>query len=644
MNTFEPEEFLDQTSAGFGNQETDTLGMNNIPSNDVTSEIIIPIQTTDESDALLLPNYPSILNVSGLAGKDLLTGEVASEVAEQLQEFAVDPNFTDKMNLAFDDSWNVETANTITQQWLAGDFSQIPEIEVVSTDDIAGADGAFAGATETIYISQEWLELNASNPGAITSVVLEEIGHYVDYEINIVDAIGDEGAIFSAVVRGEELSSTEVEALKTEDDQLIVNVDGRSVLLEHSSSDWTTRVFDWDWNLLGETSIARRSDGLNGIDVDWGESSVVGGKEDRFIVATWHQAYFDANSTYKFTVQGDDGFRIFTSPDGENWTRFSDDWDFAYRDQNAKEYNWTPETSGNHYVGVYLAEAEGNAYLDLAWSAEEVSQVSGTARNDDGEEKSISIQSIDGAPIKSNTPTWLVIHGNHSNAGNMGNLANAVKDDASGYQVLTLDWSSAARQGSNQRESLRKATPWIESVGEEATRLLGNLGISDENINLIGHSLGSYVSWEIGGNLTSGQVNNLIALDPATQLPGNYETRDIDFSNVSDSSWGFYGAEEDLLSFGSDVKTRTAQESFRLHFEGETSAGEAHGGVIEALTNILNSNDELLKENFDLLGMGSDEINSRKLWTVDDDDDFEADIDLVRTDRGWFPELIRYHT
>ena len=362
--------FLDQAIAAFGNQETDMLGINNIPSSDVTLGVSIATQTTDDSDALLLPNNPSILNISGLAGKDLLTGEIASQVSEQLKQFAADPNFSDKMNLAFGDSWNVDTANAITQQWLAGDFSQIPEIEVVSTDDIAGADGAFAGATETIYISQEWLELNASNPGAIASVVLEEIGHYFDYEINIVDAAGDEGAIFSAGVRGEELTATEVAALKAEDDQLIVSIDGRSVLLEHSSSDWTTKVYDWDFNVLGETSIVKRSDGLNGIDVDWGNGSVVGEREDEFIVGTWHQAYFDANTTYNFTVQGDDGFWIFTSPDGDNWTRFSDDWDFAYRDQNAKEYSWTPETSGDHYVYAFLFEREGDAYFDLAWSSD----------------------------------------------------------------------------------------------------------------------------------------------------------------------------------------------------------------------------------------------------------------------------------
>ncbi|NEO54819.1 MAG: hypothetical protein F6K54_18065 [Okeania sp. SIO3B5] len=595
--------FLDQAIAGFSNQETETLGINNIPSSDVTSGVSIPTQTTDDSDALLLPNNPSILNVSGLAGKDLLTGEIAFQVSEQLKQFAADPNFSDKMNLAFGDSWNVETANAISQQWLAGDFSQIPEIEVVSTDDIAGADGAFAGATETIYISQEWLELNASNPGEIASVVLEEIGHYFDYEINIVDAAGDEGAIFSAVVRGEELTATEVAVLKAEDDSAVAVIDGQEISIEkfdfenqwyvkaYRLEDWKQFSIDID-NNFGSNTLSNGQKGFSG---NWGQGSPRSAiPDDDFVLELFTQANFEAGKTYTFNVRADDGYWITSLPvDGGNTEVITDPRRFS-KAYGGNTHVFTPDTTGKYWIATIYYERGGDAYFDLAWSAEEVSQVSGTARNDDGEEKNISIQSIDGAAIEPNTPTWLVIHGNASNSGNMGNLANAVKSDApDDHQVLTLDWSSAANNDFDifNPESwvagLGESTPWIQPVAETAKSMLSNLGISGDNLNLIGHSLGSYVSWEIA-NMNSGGVNNVIALDPATDVPGWYETRNIDFSEVSDNSWAFVGS-----PLGSIARAHTAEESFQMQFFSLVNPFEQHRAVHEAFADFLRSNTEL---------------------------------------------------
>ncbi|NES66696.1 MAG: hypothetical protein F6K24_16280, partial [Okeania sp. SIO2D1] len=383
LEILEGKGFLDQAIAGFGNQETETLGINNIPSSDVTSGVSIPTQTTDESDALLLPNNPSILNVSGLAGKDLLTGEVASQVSEQLKQFAADPNFSDKMNLAFGDSWNVETANVITQQWLAGDFSQIPEIEVVSTDDIAGADGAFAGATETIYISQEWLELNASNSGAIASVVFEEIGHYVDYEINIVDAAGDEGAIFSAVVRGEELSATEVAALKAEDDSAVAVIDGQEISIEKFDfeNQWYVEAYpleDWEAfsyentididNNFGSNTLSNGKKGFSG---NWGQGSPRSAIPDNdFVLELFTQANFEASQTYTFNVTSDDGYWIAALPvDGGNLEYITEPGKFS-KAYSGNVHEFTPQTTGKYWIATIYYEQAGDAYFDLAWSAE----------------------------------------------------------------------------------------------------------------------------------------------------------------------------------------------------------------------------------------------------------------------------------
>ncbi len=51
-----------------------------------------------------------------------------------------------------------------------------------------------------IYLSREFITTHQDDIGAIAGVVLEEIGHYIDSQINQSDAIGDEGELFSNLV------------------------------------------------------------------------------------------------------------------------------------------------------------------------------------------------------------------------------------------------------------------------------------------------------------------------------------------------------------------------------------------------------------------------------------------------------------
>ena len=46
--------------------------------------------------------------------------------------------------------------------------------------------------------------MNVSDSEVITSVLLEEYGHFVDRRINSSDASGNEGDMFSRLVRGED--------------------------------------------------------------------------------------------------------------------------------------------------------------------------------------------------------------------------------------------------------------------------------------------------------------------------------------------------------------------------------------------------------------------------------------------------------
>jgi hypothetical protein len=155
---------------------------------------------------------------------------------DSLTAFAVDAAFTANLTLAFGNLFNPEKAEGLRQQWAAGNFEALPVIEVRSSAELHGANGAFSSDTNKIYLSQEYITHNASNPQAITKVLLEEIGHFVDSQINFSDTSGDEGNIFAAFVRGETLNESQLKSLKAEDDTATVILDGKIVVVEQAAS------------------------------------------------------------------------------------------------------------------------------------------------------------------------------------------------------------------------------------------------------------------------------------------------------------------------------------------------------------------------------------------------------------------------
>lgn len=152
----------------------------------------------------------------------------------QLRQFAARKDFVDQFQLAFGDGMNLEAANRLQQQWLAADFTSVPEVTIRSTAALQGAAGAFAAANNTVYLSQEYLTQNLSNPTAIIGVLLEELGHFVDAQINVVDTPGDEGAIFAALVQGQEPSPAALTELRAENDTVIAVLDGTLLKIEQA--------------------------------------------------------------------------------------------------------------------------------------------------------------------------------------------------------------------------------------------------------------------------------------------------------------------------------------------------------------------------------------------------------------------------
>lgn len=212
-----------------------------------SQEVNIPTLIPDNNESLILPNtsltfqkadssLADAIAVVADPSVDALTGLVMPNVYEALKKFAADPDLTAKMNIAFGESWDTEKTKGLVEDWEQDNFSHIPQFKLVSSVEIDGANGAFANETDTIYLSTEFLAQNTTNPEAIKDMLLEEIGHFIDSEVNQFDSPGDEGAIFAAVVQGKNLTPEKLQELKGEDDRSSVAIDGHQYLIEKQLS------------------------------------------------------------------------------------------------------------------------------------------------------------------------------------------------------------------------------------------------------------------------------------------------------------------------------------------------------------------------------------------------------------------------
>ncbi|MBD2518107.1 M10 family metallopeptidase C-terminal domain-containing protein [Nostoc sp. FACHB-973] len=200
----------------------------------------------------------------------------------QLSAFSDLENFWNLFDSVFGTQYNRTISATVRSQWQAGDFSQLPQIEIIGSDILGNANGAYASSTNKIYLSDSFVA--TATPAAVSTVLLEEIGHFVDAHINRTDAAGDEGAIFAALVQGYSLDAEALQALKTEDDHATITVNGQQIEVEQANytgdDNANNLVGGTDNDLLiglgGNDSLlgGAGSDGLYGDD---GNDSLLGG-------------------------------------------------------------------------------------------------------------------------------------------------------------------------------------------------------------------------------------------------------------------------------------------------------------------------------------------------------------------------------
>jgi Ca2+-binding RTX toxin-like protein len=134
---------------------------------------------------------------------------------EQLAKFASNPQFQQQVSVAFGDLANL---GSLQSDWQSGDFSILSGVEILPGANLGSAKGAYAAATDRIYLSQDFVRANQGNPEVLAGVILEEAGHRIDARLNAIDTPGDEGAIFARVVQQIPTSDTQLRQLQAEDD------------------------------------------------------------------------------------------------------------------------------------------------------------------------------------------------------------------------------------------------------------------------------------------------------------------------------------------------------------------------------------------------------------------------------------------
>ena len=138
----------------------------------------------------------------------------------QLGVFANQDNFWTLFDVAFGKNYNQAVALRLRSQWQSGDFSSFPLVEVIDSAVLGSANGAYGSSTNRIYLSDAYIK--SATTEALIGTLLEEYGHFVDAQVNLVDSAGDEGAIFAALVQGQSLGVDALQALRAENDHSVI--------------------------------------------------------------------------------------------------------------------------------------------------------------------------------------------------------------------------------------------------------------------------------------------------------------------------------------------------------------------------------------------------------------------------------------
>jgi pimeloyl-ACP methyl ester carboxylesterase len=179
-----------------------------------------------------------------------------------------------------------------------------------------------------------------------------------------------------------------------------------------------------------------------------------------------------------------------------------------------------PDGQGHfHYVDLKMAQLEADA--EPFFNGESDMRFLLFTRSNPTEPHEIQIlnqASIDNSNFNPNHPTRITIHGWNGNANSGVNILtrNSYLNHGD-FNVITVDWAV----GANTINYIA-ARNRVGLVGEVISRLLdwlnGYVGLSMDQVYLIGHSLGAHCAGMAGKNIWTRNIDTIIGLDPALPL------------------------------------------------------------------------------------------------------------------------------
>jgi hypothetical protein len=191
-------------------------------------------------------NLPIIL-IGNLSVEPLRAAGIIEEaltlVEDKLTEFIASPTLATDLQTVFGQSTDIPWARTLIEALPARD--ELPQITLVSAELMNGAVGGFDSLTGTVYLADSLIDPNTvitsdTQPSPhLVNVIIEELGHWLDSQLNQVDTPGDEGEWLAALVQGDGLSASEIARLRSETDQVVVTLEDQTVILEASGLSFT---------------------------------------------------------------------------------------------------------------------------------------------------------------------------------------------------------------------------------------------------------------------------------------------------------------------------------------------------------------------------------------------------------------------
>ncbi len=204
------------------------------------------IQKNPSSPTIEGNDFSSLTGILSSA-KDSLTGDFFNstdinsslsqaiyQTKDSLNNFLQQTDYLQKLQISFGNQWQPQIATNLVKDFVTGNY--FPSIEIVDSTQLQ-SQGAFSQQTNTIYLAKSFLEANQYNVEKIVPVITEELGHYLDTQLNQSDSDGDEGKLFSLLVAGTNLTSQQIQDLKVENDFKNITLNGQTLLVEQSTND-----------------------------------------------------------------------------------------------------------------------------------------------------------------------------------------------------------------------------------------------------------------------------------------------------------------------------------------------------------------------------------------------------------------------